>query len=212
MSDNANKKKRFPIIPNLIILVALLLVSLLVWQGTKQPDMSKTQSPSVLIEATETTSAGYDLFLRTGGGDFSVSIPACALEQEERVILTPLGQYTGGQDSTEVMRPRAVEISLIDPDDQVIENGDLLCPLQVCFILTGEMWTHYLSAPGDFEIQYLDYDVSPAAWISLPVYENSENREVCASYNHLGLFSLALQPRAKPTEMPFTGLYEPPGN
>jgi hypothetical protein len=218
MNDNVNKNtnKRWIAILIFLILGAIFLISLLVWQGLKKPELSKTQGPSILTQATATTSIGNDLFLRTGGGDFSVFISACALDQEVRIVLTPLGQYIGGQDlaGSDLLRPRAVDISFIDKDDQIIEHLELSCPLQVCFTLTADTWVHYLSNPSDFEIQYLNSDLTPAVWVSLPVYENSENHEVCASYSRLGLFSLAFRVQAEPSVTPTSqpGLYEPPGN
>ncbi len=192
------------------VLVGLSLFGLLVWQGLQTPEMSKTQVPSVLSQVIGVFKKGQDLLLRSEGAGISAFIPACATVEEGQFILTPLGPYLAGGGSEEPFwaRIKIVDISFVDQNNNLVENMPVGCPITVCFTLDEDEWQRFSNAPGDFQIQYLDFDPTPAAWISLPKMSIQKTRELCAEHDRLGVFALAvlnLQP-AKPG-----GLYDPSG-
>jgi len=223
MTENEQRQKERRKTVILIIcaaLVALCLVGLLVWQGLKAPELSKTQESSVLTQVIGFFKKGKDLFLRSERGDISVSIPACAIDQEGKIILTPLGPYFGtlGSTGSNWTRLRIVDISFVNKDNQLIERMEVPCPIRVCFTLTSNEWKHYVAVPSDFEVQYLDFDQTPADWIALPVIENSKTQELCGEHNRLGIFALAVlnipsgEPGGpqQPIEIPtLPGVYDP---
>lgn len=205
------------------ILLALCLISILVWQGLTRPEMSKTQVSPVLNQVIGTLTPGEDLLLISGGEDVSVLVPACAFDKKGKIVLTPLGQYQADQDSTESgwMRPRTANVSYYDKNNKLVENFQVSCAIRVCFTLSNAEWNHYLAATKDFDIQYLDNITTPSLWTSLLMIDKPETHKLCGYHNRLGLFALAMknslpretvgpydieQPTVTPTRP--SGLYE----
>lgn len=221
--EKKQKKRKIILLLVLILLVALCLTSILIWQGLKKPEMSKTQESPILTQVTGTYKPGKDLYLQSVGGDISVSIPACAIDRKGKIILTPLGQYADDQALPDQIwtRLRTADVSFYDRSGKLFERMAVSCAVQVCFTLTDQEWSHYSRTSTDFEIQYLDYDFTPPAWASLPSVSNSVTHKLCTENDRLGLFALAiknstpaqpggpydpLQPLTTPTQ---SGPYEP---
>ncbi|MHC1739942.1 MAG: hypothetical protein AB9897_02395 [Anaerolineaceae bacterium] len=222
IDEKKRNKRKIILLLILIVLLAICLVGLLIWQGLKKPEMSKTQESPVLTQVVGILN-NKDLFLRSGGGDISVLVPACAIKQKGKIILTPLGEYSNDQIEPGSIwtRIRTANINFYDSKNQLIDNLYLSCPIRVCFTLQSEEWTRFSATATDFEIQYLNYDLAAPGWISLPLLVNADSKELCADSYRLGIFALAVkylpvpetgglympaQPVLTPTQ---SGLYEP---
>lgn len=220
---NERNIRRMIILLVALILLALCLIGILIWQGLTKPEMSKTQESPELLQVVGTLKKGEDLFLVSGGGDISVLVPACAIDRKGTIVLTPLGKYINDQISSDSIwtRIRTADISFYNSTGKLVENLEVKCPIQVCFTLTDEEWERYLKVPEDFEIQYLDHNTGNQIWITLLALTYHDSHELCAYHNQLGLFGLAIknitqtdpggiydpdQPEISPTQ---PGLYEP---
>lgn len=201
--------KRKIILLILLIILALAIIALLLWQGLKQPDLSKNQESPVLTQVTGTLKNGKELYLETGGGDISVLIPACRINLKGKIVLTPMGAYVNEQANADVSwsYPRTADISFYDSSNKLIDNLELVCPLQVCFKLTDDQWSRYSKVPTDFEVQYLDdKDTTKPIWTSIDNTVFPETHKLCGENYQLGLYGLAV----KNLPSPETGnLYSP---
>jgi len=224
---NQRNKRKLILLILATLLLALCLISILVWQGLTQPEMSKTQEAPVLNQAIGNYIPGEDLLLVSGGKDISVLIPGCAIDQKGKIVLTPLGEYLNDQveEDTVWSRPRTADVSFYSRSNELIDDLPINCSIRVCFTLTKEEWENYLDYPEDFEIQYLDDSDTPSLeWISVLMVAQRSSHELCGNYNQLGLFALAmktvsigetgglydiLEPTTTPTQ---PGLYEPPSD
>jgi hypothetical protein len=133
-----------------------------------------------------------------------------------KVILTPMGAYVGDQQGPEDVwsRPSTVDISFYDESKSTYDHDSEFCSIRVCFVLTDEQWKQYQVVPDNFELQYLmmTENMAHPSWISLLTINKPDLHEICANYNRLGLYALAIKnlptpvPGATPTQ---PGLYEP---
>lgn len=228
LNEKSHRNKRKLILLILAaLLLALCLISILVWQGLTKPDMSKTQESPVLNQTIGNYIPGEDLLLVSGGKDISVLVPGCAIDQKGKIVLTPLGPYLNDQveEDTVWSRPRTADVSFYTRSNELLEDIPINCSIRVCFTLTKEEWENYLEFPEDFEIQYLDDSDAPSLeWISVLMVAQRSSHELCGNYNQLGLYALAmkivsigetgglydvLEPTTTPTE---PGFYEPPAD
>jgi hypothetical protein len=222
-------RRRVIILIIAFLLLALCLISILIWQGLIKPDMSKTQESPVLKQVIGNYTPGEDLYLISGGKDISVLVPGCAINQKGKIVVTPLGKYLTDQVKTEAVwsRPKTVDVSFYSNSNELIEDLPISCSIRVCFVLTTEEWDLYVKQPSNFDIQFLN-DTNPNAteWISLQTVTLNVSHELCGDYNELGLYALATKipliplsgpdgpydfslPTTTPTE---PGLYEPPSD
>lgn len=212
MTDNDQRKrenrKTILLLIALILLAACLLI-LGIWQGLKKPALSKTQESPELGQAVGTLVNGQDLFMRSENGDISIDISQCATQVNGKIIMTPMGEYVNDLATPDSVwtRPSTVDVSYFDNGKSSFEHFSTLCAIRVCFTLTADQWIHYKATPTDFSLQYLRSDnTSTPFWVFLPVQVKPETQELCADYNKLGLYALAV----KSLPSPLTGgLYAP---
>jgi hypothetical protein len=207
-NENQQKKKRLSILLILILLLAISLVCLLVWQGFKQPEMSKTQESPLLLQTSGELKVGKDLTLVSGGGDISVFIPACAIQQKGSVVLTPRGPYVNEDLPDNVFtRPRTAMVEYYDKNNILIPDLYVACPIMVCFKLTDDEWTRFTKTPTDFEVQFLDISITPNLWRKLSMVIETEKKTICGNNTRLGLFALAI--KGLPVPETGGGIYAP---
>ena len=189
------KKRKILILIILVVLLAFCLISILVWQGLTKPDMSKTQESPVLNQVVGNYQPGEDLFLKSGGGDISILIPSCAIDQKGKIVLTPMGEYINDQVLPDSVwsRPRTAEVDFYSRSNELIEELPISCSIRVCFTLTDDEWDSYLKNSTNFDVQYLNDDTTPPSWVSLLVLVQRGTHELCGNYNRLGLYALAMK-------------------
>ena len=211
--DDQNRQqddyKRKIILLILLIILALAIIFLLLWQGLRQPDLSKNQESPVLTQVTGTLKNGKELYLETGGGDISVLISACRINLKGKIVLTPMGAYVNEQANADTSwsYPRTADVSFYDSSNKLIDNLELVCPIQVCFKLTDDQWNRYSKVPTDFAVQYLDdKDTTKPLWIPIKNQMFTDTHKLCGENYQLGLYGLAV----KNLPSPETGnLYSP---
>lgn len=203
-----NNRKTLILLIALLLLAACLLI-LGIWQGTKKPAMSKTQESPELGQATGVLANGQSLMLCSENRDICIEVSGCPTQLSGKVIMTPMGAYVDDQQNSEDIWswPRTVDISFYDESKSTYDHDSEFCSIQVCFVLTDEQWKQYQAVPDNFDLQYLlTENAAQPAWISLLEFNKPEPHELCADYNRLGLYALAV----KNLPAPVTGdLYAP---
>jgi len=123
--------------------------------------------------------------------------------------MTPMGPYVNDQITPGDIwtRPNTVAISYYDYSKATYDHVSELCAIRVCFTLSEELWKRYQVVPTDLELQYLQtINTSTPFWVSLLVQSKPDTHELCADYNRLGLYALAVKNMPIPTSI---GPYAP---
>jgi len=192
-----------------LVLLAVCLLTLGIWQGLRRPEMSKTQESPELGQATGLLVNGKDLLLHSENGDISVYIFGCPKQVNGTIVMTPMGEYINDLVASDAIWTRPTTVNISFTEDSKATGGQFseVCSIRVCYVLTDEQWTHYQAAEDDLASQYLETeDGETPFWVYLFDFSKPVTHELCADYHKLGLYALAV----KNLPAPVTGaLYEP---
>jgi hypothetical protein len=202
----------------LAIIVALFALVLVVWQGSRAPESSTTNSIPTLKQVTaevQTTNNALLVSMLSGQivfkpGDCTLFIPANALDKPGEISLTPREANIlaeAGEPNWE--RPLVVNVEYKDGLGNPIKDYTINIPVEICFVLDETMWNTYATRPQDFEVQFYSEDENPPRWIPLDLLEQPNHRQLCGESSHLSLFSLAVKKPPTPEPQPSETRQEP---
>ena len=188
------KQRRPQITRGVIAVLTLIMILLVIFIGTKQPESSVQEGTVEFAIATQELSPGEDLIVSLN--DVTLYVPKDAVNLPGTISITPLPPNLFSiAEKSEWSRSLVVNIEFQNEKGTPYSLVALSIPVEVCFKVIQERWLDYLNRPDEYQVQYYAEGQDPPGWEPLPMVTYPQRNELCGQTDHLSPFALAIKLR-----------------
>jgi len=189
--------------PSLQLILSILVgigvviyLGMILYLSSKKPDSSTQEGAMQVVQATIKITLEPEQEV-----EISFSSKLAPPNTDDVVLVFP----SGTPDETFTIRissrdlntlsesgiPGWQHINVINVEIINKDNGPIDVPVDVCFVLSDENWSLFMTNPDSYRVEYFDESFSPASWIPLTKTSMEERHMVCGQTTNLSLFALS---------------------